>query len=46
MNGSDHTVIKANTGQEVARNKNPGNNNPTTTGWDYCSCLQLSVQFF
>ena len=32
---------RANTGQEIARNKNPN-----TTGWDYWSCLQLSRQFF
>ena len=37
---------RANTGQEIARNKNPCNKNPITTGWDYCSCLQLSRQFF
>ena len=40
---------RANTGlvgKKVARNKNPCNKNPTSTGWDYCSCLQLSVQLF
>ena len=37
---------KAITGQEIARNKNQCNKNPNTTGWDYCSCLQLSRQFF
>ena len=33
-------------GKKVARNKNPCNKNPTSSGWNYCSCLQLSVQFF
>ena len=33
-------------GEKVARNKNSCNKNPTSAGWDYCSCLQLSVQFF
>ena len=28
-------------GKKVARNKNP-----TSSGWNYCSCLQLSVPFF
>ena len=37
---------RANTGQEIARNKNPCNKNPNTTGSDYCSYLQLSRQFF
>ena len=33
-------------GEKIARNKNPCNKNPTSTGWDYCSYLQFSVQFF
>ena len=37
---------RANTGQEIARNKNSCNKNSITTVWEYCSCLQLSRQFF
>ena len=33
-------------GKKIARNKNPCNKNPTKSGWNYCSSLQLSVQFF
>ena len=33
-------------GEKVASNKNPGNKNSTSMGWDSCSCLQLFLQFF
>ena len=39
------SVIVQILGNKVARNKNTCNKNPTSSGWNYCSCLQLSVQF-